>query len=259
MYLFILLGIHLSRDIRQCFFTINIHVSICLLQTEATSYSVLLRLHPSSPFLTLRDYLSTGLPWWLRQERICLQWGWPGFSLWVGKIPWRREWLPTPVFCPGESPWTVEPGRLQSMGLQRVRHDWANFIPVNTPSPEGERTQKMNNILRLSASISSFLVISKKHVWLTQSIEIFLNPWQRLGLAQKPPRLRILQPEANDRAGQFKHVLAWGPRGPNWASCSFACTLSGPVQSSQQQTPPRLPRTLVTLASSYPLVYHSVS
>ena len=21
---------------------------------------------------------------------------------WVGKIPWRREWLPTPVFKPGE-------------------------------------------------------------------------------------------------------------------------------------------------------------
>ena len=29
---------------------------------------------------------------------------------WVGKIPWRREWLPTPVFLPGESPWTEEPG-----------------------------------------------------------------------------------------------------------------------------------------------------
>ena len=26
-----------------------------------------------------------------------------------------------------ENPWTEEPGRLQSMGLQRVRHDWANY------------------------------------------------------------------------------------------------------------------------------------
>ena len=25
------------------------------------------------------------------------------FDSWVGKIPWRREWLPSPVFCPGES------------------------------------------------------------------------------------------------------------------------------------------------------------
>ena len=26
-----------------------------------------------------------------------------GFIPWVGKIPWRREWQPTPVFLPGES------------------------------------------------------------------------------------------------------------------------------------------------------------
>ena len=32
------------------------------------------------------------------------------------KIPWRRAWQPTPVFLPGESPWTEEPGGLQSMG-----------------------------------------------------------------------------------------------------------------------------------------------
>ena len=26
-----------------------------------------------------------------------------GFAPWVGKIPWRRKWQPTPVFLPGES------------------------------------------------------------------------------------------------------------------------------------------------------------
>ena len=26
-----------------------------------------------------------------------------GFNPWVGKIPWKREWQPTPVFLPGES------------------------------------------------------------------------------------------------------------------------------------------------------------
>jgi len=35
-----------------------------------------------------------GLPWWLS--------GRPGFDPWVGKIPWRREWLPTPISWPGE-------------------------------------------------------------------------------------------------------------------------------------------------------------
>ena len=37
----------------------------------------------------------------LRWRRICLQCR-SGFDPWVGKIPWRREWLPTPVFLPGE-------------------------------------------------------------------------------------------------------------------------------------------------------------
>ena len=44
-----------------------------------------------------------GLPWWLRQSRICPQCRRPGFDPWVGKTAWRREWLPSPVFLPGES------------------------------------------------------------------------------------------------------------------------------------------------------------
>ena len=30
--------------------------------------------------------------------------------VWVRKIPWRRKWQPTPLFFPGGSPWTEEPG-----------------------------------------------------------------------------------------------------------------------------------------------------
>ena len=70
----------------------------------------------------------------------------------LGKIPWKRNRLSTPVFLgfpggsdgkvsacnmgdlvsipglgwsPGESSWTEEPGGLQSVGSQRVRHDRA--------------------------------------------------------------------------------------------------------------------------------------
>ena len=84
-----------------------------------------------------------------------LQGGRPGFNPWVGKISWRREWQPTPVFLPPHPappkkgaqrnileketaahssnlawkiPWTEKPGRLQSMGLQRDRHDWATSL-----------------------------------------------------------------------------------------------------------------------------------
>ena len=47
------------------------------------------------------------------------------FHPWVGKISRRRAWQPTPVFLPGESPWTEESSRLQSVGLQRVGHNQA--------------------------------------------------------------------------------------------------------------------------------------
>ena len=45
----------------------------------------------------------SGLPWWLRWYSVCLQCGRPGFNPWVGKIPWRREWQPSPVLLPGKS------------------------------------------------------------------------------------------------------------------------------------------------------------
>ena len=38
--------------------------------------------------------------------------------------PLRKTWPPTPGFA-WQTPWTEEPGGLQSMGLQWVRHYWA--------------------------------------------------------------------------------------------------------------------------------------
>ena len=43
-----------------------------------------------------------GFPGGSAGKRIRLQCGRPEFNPWVGKIPWRREKLPTPVFWPGE-------------------------------------------------------------------------------------------------------------------------------------------------------------
>ena len=42
------------------------------------------------------------------------------FDSWVGKIPWRRKWQPTPVLLPRKSHGQRS---LVSMGSQRVRHD----------------------------------------------------------------------------------------------------------------------------------------
>ena len=49
------------------------------------------------------------------------------FDLWFRKILWRRKWQPTQVFFAWKIPWTAEPGGLQSMGSQRVRHDWSDL------------------------------------------------------------------------------------------------------------------------------------
>ena len=49
-----------------------------------------------------------------------------GFNPLAGKIPWRWKWQPTPVFLPGKIPWKEEPGGLQSIGLQRVGHNWVH-------------------------------------------------------------------------------------------------------------------------------------
>ena len=46
---------------------------------------------------------SFGLPWWLSGKESTCQCRRHKFDPWVGKVPWRRKWQPTPVFLPGKS------------------------------------------------------------------------------------------------------------------------------------------------------------
>ena len=62
------------------------------------------------------------LPTWLSGQRIRLQMQ----EMWIGEIPWRRKWQPTPVFLPGKFHGQGEPEGLQSMGSQRDRYDWVS-------------------------------------------------------------------------------------------------------------------------------------
>ena len=106
-----------------------------------------------------------GFPCGSAGKKICLQCGRPGFDPWVGKIPWRRERLPTPVFWPGEfnrlySPWN-SPGQNTGVGslslLQRIFPTQGSnpsllncrqiFLPAE---PQGTR------ILLLQAFLSPF-------------------------------------------------------------------------------------------------------
>ena len=52
------------------------------------------------------------------KESICNA-GDPGLMPESGRLPWRREWLPTPVFLPGESH-----GQRSLVGIHGVAKNW---------------------------------------------------------------------------------------------------------------------------------------
>ena len=77
-----------------------------------------------------------------QRHRVCLQCRRHRFNPWVGKIPLEEGVQPTAVSLPGESPWIEEPGGLQSIGLQRVRHNWSGKAHTHV-------FEKVKNILTL--------------------------------------------------------------------------------------------------------------
>ena len=72
-----------------------------------------------------------------------------GLDPWVRKIPWRRAWQPTPGFLPGESLWTEERGRLQSMGSQRVNDLACTYNHVSSPSHHALKISKYVNTVNI--------------------------------------------------------------------------------------------------------------
>ena len=60
-----------------------------------------------------------GLPWRISGKDTACQCRSPRFDPWVRKVPWRRKCQPTPVFLPGESPWTEKPGGLESVRVAK--------------------------------------------------------------------------------------------------------------------------------------------
>ena len=76
----------------------------------------------------------------------CLQCGKPRLDPWVGKIPWRRERLPTPVFWPGESHGLAESDTTEGLSLSlstrigtgsdgRQSLSWNHTSAGSMPSP----------------------------------------------------------------------------------------------------------------------------
>ena len=55
------------------------------------------------PLITVGIILVIGLTWWCGGTEPASQCRRYGFHPWIGKIPWKRKWQPTPAFLPGES------------------------------------------------------------------------------------------------------------------------------------------------------------
>ena len=99
---------------------------------------------------------------------------------WVGENAWRREWLPTPVFLPGESPWTEEPGGLQSIGSQSTYFNsfwnifncfmppWHTVIPLHQNISFSHLNKLIETLIRKKKrNIDQVIIIMKSHIQCT--------------------------------------------------------------------------------------------
>ena len=99
---------------------------------------------------------------------------------WIpAKITWRRAWQPSPVFLPGESPWTEEPGRLQSMAWQRVRHDWLTKHTWD-PAACSPLTTSCSRIITYVRCVLPSLVVEPNAVGM---LEDRTGPWPPMAAA----------------------------------------------------------------------------
>ena len=81
------------------------------------------------------------------------------FDPWVRKIPWRA-WQSTSCILAWRIPWTKEPGKLQSIGLHRVGHDWRDLAHTHMLLSKSYGNQRLRNLG------ASFLKQYRKKYWL---------------------------------------------------------------------------------------------
>ena len=113
--------------------------------------------------------------------RILLQDRRPGFNPWVGKIPWRRAWQPTPVFLPGEAPWTEgyspwdhkELDMTERLSTAHSANYWSRKwqpIPISLPGEShGQR-----NLVGYSAHYIYHVVHYIPHTYLHNNLKLYL-------------------------------------------------------------------------------------
>ena len=95
-----------------------------------------------------------GSPRWPSdKESICQCRRWR-FDPWVGNIPWRRKWLLTPVFLPGESHGQRSLVSYSPWGLKKS--DMTELLSMHEVSRQslGKKKQKEKSLVEQAASAS---------------------------------------------------------------------------------------------------------
>ena len=111
-----------------------------------------------------------------------------GFNSWVGKIPWRRKWQPTPVFLPGKSHEQRSLVGYQSIGLQKVGRDWAHSSE-SCPFQKGRKLPRPQQSWDLAQDLSaSWLCLPKDSM---DSFPFSLPLWEPLAPVACPPRSSV--------------------------------------------------------------------
>ena len=100
---------------------------ICdLLSSESASGFSLL------PLLSLNTFQASQVAQWSRIYLQCRRRRRCEFDSWVGKIPWRRKWQPTPVLLPEKSQGERSLVGYDPWGHKRVRQDWSDLARAYT-------------------------------------------------------------------------------------------------------------------------------
>ena len=150
----------------------------------------------------------------------------PCFDPWVRKIPWRREWLPTPVFLPRKSHGQRSLGSYTPWD-RRVRQDWVTntllfcvhckMHPANKNAKMWKKRQKQFLHPRVRNLCDHNLC--SMNLWLIQlcRAHCFSFSWQCLLLGSHVPRpvdgssLGFFPPESSHGPGSLA-VYRWVPR-----------------------------------------------
>ena len=133
----------------------------------------------------------------------------PGSDPWIGKILWIKEMATHSSILAWEIPRTEEPGMLQSMGSQRIRH---NLVTKQQPqqrvdslcSGTSRKSNSLCSLKQTNETSSIKIQNSKRLVVRVLLVSTGRNPWFGGEIMDNPIILSLLY----KRVLEFFHVIS---------------------------------------------------